>query len=114
MTGGLQLAADVAVIVDFAIERDDEAPVGRMHGLRAAGTEIDDGEPTLAQCHAAFGLDPDFAGVRSAMPHRLDHGLRDGAQGVSRRRRAPIHHAGNAAHPSLQDIARRASARRDR
>ena len=56
MAGGLQLAADVAVIVDFAIERDDEAPVGRMHRLRATRTEIDDGEPALAERHADFDV----------------------------------------------------------
>ena len=98
MAGRLQLAADVAVIVDFTIEGDDESLIGRMHRLRAAGAEIDDGKSPLAQRHAAFGLDPDFTGVRPAMPHRLDHGMTDGAQGVSRRRRAPIHHPGNAAH----------------
>ena len=98
MAGRLQLAADVAVVVDFAVEGDDEAPVGRMHRLRAAGTEIDDGEPALTQRHAALGLDPDVAGVGTAMPHRLDHGLADRAQRVSRRRRAPIDHPGNAAH----------------
>ena len=75
MAGRLQLAADVAVIVDFTIEGDDKSPIGRMHRLRAAGAEIDDGKPPLAQRHAAFGLDPDFAGVRPAMPHRLDHGI---------------------------------------
>ena len=52
----------------------------------------------LAQRHAAASLDPDLAGIRTAMPHRLDHGFADRAQRVGRRRRAPIDHAGNAAH----------------
>jgi len=69
-----------------------------MHRLRAAGTEIDDGKPALAEHRATFGLDPDFAGIRTAVPHRFNHGLADRAQRVGRRRRAPIDHAGNAAH----------------
>ena len=96
--GGCKLAADVAVIVDLAVEGDDVAPVGRMHRLRAAGTEIDDREPALRQHRAAFGLDPDPAAVGTAVAQRLVHGFADRAQRVSRGRRAPVDHAGNAAH----------------
>src|SRR5262249_15971748 len=91
---------DIAVIVDFAVESNDVATIGRMHRLRPAWAEIDDGEPALAQRHAAFGLDPHGARVRPAMPHGLDHGFADRAQRVSRCRRAPIDYAGNAAHRS--------------
>src|SRR6516225_3885412 len=74
-----------------------------MHRLRSAGTEIDDGEPALAQHRAAFGLDPDGTRVRPAMPHRLDHGFTDRAQRIGRCRRAPIDHASNAAHRASSD-----------
>src|SRR6266436_1418942 len=69
-----------------------------MHRLRAAGTEIDDGESALTQYHAAFSFDPDVTGIRPAMPHRLDHGFADRAQRVGRSRRVPVDHAGDAAH----------------
>ena len=107
--GRLQLAADVAVIVDFAVEGDDVTPIRRMHRLRAAGTEIDDGEPALTERHAGLGLDPDRAGIGTAMPHRLDHGFADRAQRRTRGRRAPIDHARNAAH-SITPTARRSRA----
>ena len=96
--GGGELAADVAVVVDLAVEGDDVAAVGGMHRLRAAGAEIDDGEPALAQRHAALGLDPDAAAVRPAMAQRVVHGFADRAQRVGSGRRPPIDHAGNTAH----------------
>src|SRR5262249_41774607 len=96
--GGLQLATDIAVIVDFAVEGDDVAPIGRMHRLRAAGTEIDDGEPALPKCHTALGLAPAVAGIWTTMPHGPDHRFADRAQRIGRRSRAPIDHAGDAAH----------------
>src|SRR5262249_3824328 len=102
--GGLQLATDIAVIVDFAVEGDDVAPIGGMHRLRAARTEIDDGKPALPKHHAALGLDPDVAGIWTTMPHGLDHGFADRAQRIGRRSRAPIDHAGDAAH-SLTPLA---------
>src|SRR5262245_66500475 len=81
-----------------------------MHRLRAARTEIDDGEPALPECHAALGLDPDVAGIWTTMPHGLDHGFADRAQRVGRRSRAPIDHAGDAAH-SLTPLAPHVPAR---
>src|SRR5205807_7694136 len=68
----LELAPDVAIIVDLAIECDDVAKVCRVHGLGAARTEVDDREPSLPQHRPALGLDPDRAGVRAAMAQRLD------------------------------------------
>src|SRR5260370_34820288 len=78
-----------------------------MHRLGAAGTEIDDGESALTQYHAAFSFDPDVTGIRPAMPHRLDHGFADRAQRVGRGRRAPVDHAGDAAHYTTPEDALR-------
>ena len=69
-----------------------------MHRLRAAGTEIDDREPALTQGDTALRLHPDCTGIGAAVPQDLGHRLPDRAQRVGRRRRAPVHHAGNAAH----------------
>ncbi len=74
-----------------------------MHRLGAAGTEIDDCESALTQYHAAFSLDPDVTGIRPAMPQRLDHGFADRAQRVGRGRRAPVDHAGDAAHSTTPE-----------
>ena len=45
-----------------------------MHRLRAAGAEIDDGEPALAQRDAACGFGPDITAIGTAMTQRLVHG----------------------------------------
>src|SRR6266566_9143686 len=94
---------DTATTEIYTLSLHDALPIGRMHRLRPAGAEIDDGEPALAQRHAAFGLDPHGTRVRPAMPHGLDHGFSDRAQRVGRCRRAPIDHASNAAHRSSSD-----------
>src|SRR5262249_31503640 len=96
--GRLELASYIAIIVDLAVEGDHVATIGRMHRLRAAGAEVDDGKPALAESDAAFGVNPDVSGIRAAMPYRLDHGFADCAQCCGRGRCAPIDQTGNAAH----------------
>src|SRR5207244_7908890 len=98
-TRGFELAANVTVVIDLAVEGDDIAAVAGMHGLRAAGAQVDDREPALTDHHAAFCIDPDRTGIGSAMPHGFDHGLADRSQCVGRSCRAPIDHPGYAAHP---------------
>ena len=96
-----ELAAYVAVVVDLAVEGDGVAAVGGVHRLRAAGAEIDDGEPALAERHPALGLDPDTAAIRTAMAQRVVHGFADRPQHVGGSRRPPIDHARNPAHHPL-------------
>ena len=91
-------ATDIAVIVDFAVEGDDVAAVGGMHRLRAAGAEIDDGEPALAERRPALRLDPDAAAVGTAMVQRIVHGFADRAQCVGAGRRPPIDQTCDTAH----------------
>ena len=62
-----ELAADIAIVVDFPVEGDDISPVGRVHRLRAAGAEVDDGEPPLAKRRSAFRLDPDTCAIGATM-----------------------------------------------
>ena len=50
---GFELFAQFAVVVDFAVEGDDELAVGAVHGLRAALGEVDDGQAAVAQGDAA-------------------------------------------------------------
>jgi len=85
------------------------AGVRRMHGLRAAGGEIDDGEPALTQRHPACRLDPDRTGVRSTVADGLDHRFADRPQCLVRGRCAPIDQSRNTAHwrnpgPAGRDI----------
>src|SRR5512133_1261003 len=80
-----------------------------MHWLRPAGAEIDDGEPTLTQRHTAFRFDPNISRIRPAMPDALDHRFADRAQRIGRRGRAPIDHAGNAAHRASSETDGRSS-----
>jgi hypothetical protein len=44
-----ELAAQFAVVVDLAVEGDDELAVGAVHGLRAALRQVDDGQAAVAE-----------------------------------------------------------------
>src|SRR5262249_35402066 len=80
--GRLELAPDLAIIVDLAVEGDHVTSVRRRHRLRTAWTEIDAREPALPEGYTALGFHPDFSGVRSAVPQGLDHSSADRAQRV--------------------------------
>ena len=44
-----ELFTQLAVVVDFAVERDCVAPIGREHGLVSGGTSVDDGKASVAE-----------------------------------------------------------------
>src|SRR5262249_15678590 len=93
-----QLAADIAIIVNLSIEGNAVARVGRMHRLSASRAEINNGKSALPERYAACRFDPHRAGIGPAMAHALGHGFAGRAQRIGRCRRAPINHAGDAAH----------------
>jgi hypothetical protein len=75
--GVAKLLADVAIIVDLAVEGDDVTTIGRVHGLGTARAQIDDRESALAEHDPDLGLDPSGTGIRTAMPLRLVHCFAD-------------------------------------
>jgi hypothetical protein len=71
---GFELAAQFAVVVDFAVEGDDELAVCAVHGLRAALGEVDDGQAAVAEGDAAVfrrTIRPWPSGPRAAMWSRM-------------------------------------------
>ena len=77
-----EFPADLAIIVDFPVEGYDVTPVGRMHRLRAAWTEIDDRETTLPEYYPRLGLDPYPPCIGPAVKQRLVHPFSNRAQFV--------------------------------
>src|SRR6185312_10643876 len=53
-----KLLSEVAIVVDFAVEGDDEAAVRRHHRLVARGADIDDREAAMTEGDAGIGIAP--------------------------------------------------------
>ena len=69
---GLQLLAQLAVVVDGAIEHDGQPQIGHHHGLMGLLRQIHDLQPAMAQPHPLMQLDA-FA-VGSPTFHGSVHG----------------------------------------
>ena len=54
----LETAAQFAIVVNLAVEGDDQLAVGADHRLGAGVGEIDDREPPVPEADAAIGDDP--------------------------------------------------------
>ena len=72
----LQLPAQVAEVVDLAVEDHHEPAGGRGHRLMAVGREVQDREAAEAQRHSRPGVGPGSAVVRPAVRDGLDHAPR--------------------------------------
>ena len=95
-----ELAAQFAVVVDLAVEGDDELAVGAVHRLRAALGEVDDGQAAVAQGDSSVIGEPFALAVGAAGGHVVA----DGAQfGPVRRGGGGVEgvEAGYAAHGGL-------------
>ena len=64
----LEAGAEIAVVVDLAVEGDDAAAVGRSHRLVAGRRQVDDGQPAEAERDAGRRVDA-VAGVVGAAVH---------------------------------------------
>ena len=72
-----ELGAELAVVVDLAVERDPDRAVRAHHRLRGGFREIDDAKPRVAEAHADRS-GPDDSGallLRAAMRERRRHPL---------------------------------------
>src|SRR5689334_14568310 len=78
MSARAEFVAQLAIVVDFAVEGENEAAVGREHRLVAGGRRIDDGEAAMAQaCRVSRIVDyirnPDALIVATAMLDAREH-----------------------------------------
>ena len=55
---GFELLAQLAVVVDFAVEGDAQAAIGSGHRLGTGGGEIDDGEAAVGEADALIVGNP--------------------------------------------------------
>lgn len=69
--GALQLLAQFAEVVDFAVEDQYAAAGGVDHRLIARGAQVEDGQPPVAEQNAPVGGSPLSVGVGSALAHGL-------------------------------------------
>jgi hypothetical protein len=72
---GPQLAVELEVVVDLAVEDDAESAPLVGHGL-AAARDVDDGQPPVAERRLVRLQEP--LGVRAAVAQRPGHPLQDG------------------------------------
>ena len=77
VTGGLELGAELAVVVDLAVVDDPVAVVGRAHRLVAGRREVQDGEAAMAERDA----DRSLYGRRIACRRRVGERRRQDALG---------------------------------
>jgi hypothetical protein len=68
----LELAPQLRVVVDLAIEDEDTAPLGIPHRLRAA-RDVEDGEPPLAEVQPDAFVDESALAIRTAMDEGIGH-----------------------------------------
>ena len=94
VTLGRELAAQLAIIVDAAVEHDGEAKLRIDHRLLRCGSKIDDAQAPMAEGDAI--LHEGAARVRPARVHSLRHGCNATAGGAS----IEGHFTANAAHSS--------------
>src|SRR5439155_10922569 len=93
----LELAPQLAVIVNFAVEHHDVTAVDGGHRLRRLGPRIDDGETPVDQQHVAGRREPDAVAVGTAVRERAAKGGGQSAR-VAVNRPVPSHDASNATH----------------
>ncbi len=70
VTSAGELLSKLDVVVDLAVEDDDELAVGGGHRLPALGRQVDDGQPAVAETETAVG--PERAVVRTTMRQQID------------------------------------------
>ena len=92
----LEVAPQLAEIVDLAVAGEHVAAARRDHRLAPGGGQIDDRKAAVAERDAGRGIPPDAGVVGTPVGERRDHRRHGGAQIGARARRAD--QAGDAAH----------------
>ena len=104
----LEAGAQIAVVVDLAVEDDDQPAVRRSHRLVPGRRQIDDGQPAEAERHARRRVDEIAGVVGAAMRQRRGHRTDVTAQRVLGAAAGPPH-AVQAAHDAAPRAARRST-----
>ena len=93
---GFECLAQLAVIVDFAVEDDHVAPRRRDHRLVAGGREIDDRQPPVPERNPCLGIGPHALVVRPPVGDGVGHaprnGLERGRRGLERQKASDAAH----------------------
>src|SRR4029077_16423207 len=97
---GLKLSANLAEIVEFAIENQHEAPIGRNHWLVARRTEVQDGQPPGSQANPGRRVHPASRIIRAPVNDRVGHARHSDAQ-LRLRSRIGVYKSSDSAHDSL-------------
>src|SRR5262249_11137331 len=95
MTARHELGPQPAMVVDFAVEGDDDGAILVLHGLRGCCSQIDNREPAMTEGDLAVAGEPAVAAIRSAMSHygghAFDQGTIDHAATVRQQTRYSAH-----------------------
>ena len=93
----LELAADLGVVVDLAVEEQPDRPVLVRHRLHRVVGEIDDRQASEPEPNCTVRGDPRLASVRASMVQRLAHASHE-VVGCSEVATAKGEDSGNATH----------------
>ena len=108
-----EFLAQLAVIVDLAVEGDGVAATGAVHRLRAGRAQVDDGEPLMGEPRAPIVRQPQAVAVGAARRHAVVDALELGA--IDRRGDVEIGvDTGYAAHGPAREVAATVNAHRCR
>ena len=87
------------MVVDLAVERDDEATALGKHRLPPSIREINDREPAMSERDAGVAIAPGAFGIRAPVAQKGGH-LADRSQIAGSRRPRMLKYARNATHAS--------------
>ena len=84
----LDFAPDFKMIVNLAIEGNDEAARGRDHRLMSGRAEVEDGQAPVNQPCARFAVEPGAPIVGPAMGDSIAHAPKDTFEAIRRKTNA--------------------------
>src|SRR5690349_17462934 len=96
----LEGAAQLAIVVDLAVEHQGDAPIVAAHRL-ASAFDVDDRKPAVREGRAALRIGPEALAVGPAMRHEPRHAAQALAVGAGACVVAQGYCAGNATHAGV-------------
>jgi hypothetical protein len=97
LIAGFELAAEVKVVIDLAVERQHKPTGGTGHGLVPRGGEVKNGQAAMDKSQAGDRITPDACVIGSTMGQGIRHGASARLQDFSGRG-GWLPKAGQAAH----------------
>ena len=71
LAGCPELVAQLAIVVDLAVEDDGQIALAALHRLIGAIADVDDRQPAVSEADAAVFAEPVAGGIGSAQAHRF-------------------------------------------